>query len=187
MSDTLLASSPITPAEALDDDAPVLDEPPQLKESVPRGRFLRRVVDAIASFFEWVFGAVALVIGLAVLSVVPILQLLSFGYLLESGARVARSGRLRDAFVGVRKAARLGSMAIGISLMLIPLQVISSWTSSAQLVDPGGPVARTWRIVLAVLTSLMVLHMIAACARGGKLRYFFWPIGTPFWLVRRIA
>ena len=32
---------------------------------------------------------------------------------------------------------------------------------------------------LAVLTTLLVLHMIAACARGGKLRYFFWPFGTP--------
>ncbi|HMB02798.1 MAG TPA: hypothetical protein VKP69_03540 [Isosphaeraceae bacterium] len=40
-----------------------------------------------------------------------ILQLLSFGYLLESGGRVARTGRLRDG---------LGSMAIGCRLVLLP-------------------------------------------------------------------
>src|SRR3954453_7796953 len=149
MNDTLQLT---TPVESLEADSPVLElapgEPGPEKAAPPRRGWFRRLTGAITSFFEWVFGATALGFGLAVLSVIPVLQLLSFGYLLESGARVARSGRLRDAFVGVRKAARLGSMAIGVSLVLLPLQLVASWTRSAQLVDPGGPVARNWRIAL---------------------------------------
>ena len=47
-----------------------------------------------------------LMVLLALCSVVPVLNFLSLGYLLESSARVARSGRLRDGFIGVRLAGR---------------------------------------------------------------------------------
>lgn len=151
----------------------------------PRRSWLGRVRDAIASACEWLFGALALVLGLAVLSATPVLQLLSFGYLLESGGRVARSGRFRDAFIGVRRAARLGSIIIGCTLVYLPLRLVASWSASAQLIDPGGAVARRWRIALVVVTAAAVLHAIAACARGGRLRYFLWPFGTPGGLVRR--
>src|SRR5882757_248026 len=99
MNDSLLLTMPVATLEAFEGDAPPLDPAPEgpaaVNEPAPRRGFFRRVRDALASFFEWVFGAIALVIGLAILSATPILQLLSFGYLLESGARVARSGRLR--------------------------------------------------------------------------------------------
>lgn len=167
-------------------DLQAAGEPPFEPAPNPRRGLARRVGDAIASAAEWLFGAFALVLGLAILSATPILQLVSFGYLLESGGRVARSGRLRDAFIGVRRAARLGSMVIGVTLLYLPLQLVASWASSAQLIDPGGPIARRWRIGLFVLTVLAVLHAVAACARGGRLRYFFWPFGTPFWIVRRV-
>ncbi|WP_254053501.1 hypothetical protein [Singulisphaera sp. GP187] len=163
-----------------------MGDPAYLKTLTPKPGLIRRVRDGIGSASEWLFGGFALVIGLAILSATPILQLLSFGYLLESGGRVARTGRLRDALIGVRRAARLGSMVIGCSLMLLPLQVIASWTAAAELVDPGGPIARRWRVGLLILAALMVLHMLTACARGGKLRYFFWPFTTPLWLVRRV-
>jgi hypothetical protein len=113
-------------------------------------------------------------------------QLLSFGYLLEAGGRVARTGRLRDAFVGVRKASRVGSMVIGVWLFFLPLQFISSLAASAQLVDPNGPMARLWKVILVATTVLVILHVLAACARGGRVRHFLLPWGNPFWIVRRI-
>lgn len=154
--------------------------------AAPRRNIVRRAGDAIAAASEWLFGAIAVVFGLAILSSLPILQFLSFGYLLESGGRVARTGRLRDAFIGIRRSARLGSMAIGCRLMLFPLQLVASLAASAELIDPGGSIARGWRIGLLVLTVVLVVHMIAACARGGRLRDFLWPFGTPIWLVRRL-
>jgi hypothetical protein len=147
---------------------------------------VRWVARAIASIADWLFGAVALTIGLAVLSAIPIAQLLSFGYLLEAAGRVARSGRLRSGLVGVRKASRVGSIVIGVYLFLLPLELLSSLANSAQLVDPGGRAARAWKAVLMVATVLVVLHIIGACARGGRVRHFLMPFGNPFWIVRRL-
>jgi hypothetical protein len=99
---------------------------------------------------------------------------------------VARTGRLRDGFVGVRKAARVGRIVVGCWLVLLPLRLVSSLATSAQIIDPGGFMARRWRLALLALTVLTALHLVAACARGGKLRYFFWPFSHPFWLARRL-
>jgi hypothetical protein len=134
---------------------------------------------------EWVFGVATLIVALAILASLPILQFLSLGYLLEAGGRVARTGRLRDGFPGVRKAARVGSIVLGTWLMLLPLRLFSSMWVSAQIIDPDGPVARGWKVALAVLTILAALHIAMACARGGKLRYFFWPFNF-IWVIRRI-
>ena len=41
---------------------------------------------------EWLFGVAALMVGLSLVAVVPVLQLMSLGYMLEAGGRVARSG-----------------------------------------------------------------------------------------------
>src|SRR5262245_39482409 len=71
---------------------------------------LREGTKLLLSGVEFVFGLVALVVGLAVLAAIPVLQFLSLGYLLEAGGRVARSGRLRDGWIGVRTAARLGGV-----------------------------------------------------------------------------
>jgi hypothetical protein len=148
-------------------------------------RLVRRVVRGIASMIEWFFGAAVLMIGLAVLAALPILQFLSLGYLLEAGGRVARSGRLREGFIGVRLAARLGSVVLGTWLLLLPVRLVSGLANSANVIDPGGPVARAWRTGLMVLIGVTALHIAAACARGGKLRYFFWPFNV-FWLLRRL-
>jgi hypothetical protein len=112
--------------------------------------------------------------------------LLTFGYLLEASGRVARTGRLRAGLVGVRKASRMGSMVIGVWLFLLPLQLVSSLANAAQLVDPGGPAARRWKAGLLVATVLVVLHVIAACARGGRVRHFLLPFGNPLWIARRL-
>ena len=68
---------------------------------------------------------------------------LSLGYLLESSARVARTGRLRDGLIGVRKAARIGGFAAGTWLSLVPAWLVGSMARSAELIDPAGRVARS--------------------------------------------
>ena len=148
-------------------------------------RITRRAARRVASAAEWLFGLVSLVLGLSMLAALPLIQFLSLGYLLESSARVARTGRLRDGFVGVRQAARIGGLAAAIWLSLVPAWLVGSYARSAALIDPGGPVARHWRIGLVVVTVVSLLHIAASCARGGRLRYFVWPFGQPFWLVRR--
>jgi hypothetical protein len=142
-------------------------------------------VRGIHSIADWLFGFVVLMVGLAALAALPVLQFLSLGYLLEAGGRVARTGRLRDGFVGVRLAARLGGIVLGCWLILLPLRFVSDLAYSAQIIDPGGRTAAAWRIGLFVLICLSGFHIGMACARGGRLRYFIWPFNF-IWLIRRV-
>jgi hypothetical protein len=163
-------------------------DPPEVllaKQAVGR-RVLVRVVDITYLACGWLFGVFSLIIGLALLAAIPIVQFLTLGYLLEVGGRVARTGRLRDGFVGVRKAARVGSIVLGTTLMLSPLYLVSSLLVSAQLIDPASASARGLETLLSVLMVVLLLHILGAWSRGGKLRHFLWPMGSPLVLLRRL-
>jgi hypothetical protein len=171
------------PGPPLVDVLPAGPEP--ILDVLPARGFLGTIWHFIGSAAEWVFGVFALIVGLAVLSAIPIVQFLSLGYLLEVAGRVARTGRLRDGLVGVRRAARVGSIGIGCGLMYLVLYLPASLSLSAEIIDPGGPVAQKWRFWTTVLSGAVMVHVVAALSRGGKLRYFFWPFNF-IWLIRRL-
>lgn len=159
-------------------------------EPAPRGGlvgFLVSIVDFVTSAIEWVFGVLTLIVLLAVFAAVPIFNFLTLGYLLEVAGRVGRSGRLRDGFIGVRTAAHVGRVIIGCYLPLAILQLMTSFRTSAELIEPGGRIARGWQIALVIVSILAGAHLALALIRGGKLRYFLWPFGNPFWLARRVG
>ncbi len=133
---------------------------------------------------EWVFGVGALFLGLSVLASIPIGQFLVLGYLLEASGRVARTGRMRDGFIGVRPAAKLGGIAFVGSLLWLPLYLVSLQAEAAQIIDPDGRIARVWQFALVVLTTLFALHAGAALLRGGRIRSFLNPLAVPLVLVR---
>src|SRR5690349_12128472 len=54
------------------DDLPAPEASPPERRRGPAGRFFRAAWRCVASASEWVFGAVALVVGLAFLSAMPI-------------------------------------------------------------------------------------------------------------------
>jgi hypothetical protein len=164
---------------------------PEVEPARPRLRtklwgLLGKVVLKIASLVEWLFGLLSLVLGLSMLAALPIIQFLSLGYFLESSARVARSGRIRAGFVGVRKAARVGGITAGIWLSLVPTWLVGIYARSADLINPGGQSAILWRIGLIAVTVMAAGHIGVSCLRGGRLRRFLWPFGHPFWLMRRL-
>jgi hypothetical protein len=145
---------------------------------------LRRVGRAIGSGLDWAFGLISLIVGLALLSIVPFLNFLSLGYLIHASGRVAATGKLRSGLVGIRKASILGSFFLGAWLVSLPVRIVSSLWKDAELIAPGSPTAQAWRIGLLVLASLTVLHFVWACLRGGRLRHFLWPAPVRFfkWL-----
>src|SRR5271157_3928781 len=175
----------VTVLERTPELADTLPDPPgpRSRRSVLLGSLCRKLGRRVGSGAEWLFGLASLVVGLSILAALPVAQFLSLGYFLESSARVARSGRLRDGLIGVRRAARVGGVALGIMLSLIPLWLVSSYAQTAELIDPGGGVAKRWRVGLAIVTALTFVQIASACARGGRLRHFLWPVGMPFWLV----
>src|SRR4051794_5959560 len=160
------------------------EAPTRLRPGPSIGSLLARLGREIGSAIDWLFGLFSLVLGLSILAALPLAQLLSLGYFLESSARVARTGRLRDGLIGVRRAARLGGVVLGTMLSLLPLWLAGSYAQSASLIDPGGRVAQGWRAVLGIVAVLTFLQILTACARGGRLRHFFWPVGIPSWFVR---
>ena len=186
-------------SETLAVDAPVVDAPPvrlfeaeaiysaeaieERVEIVIERSWLGRTRDRVGSALEWLFGLASLFVGLAVLATFPVVQLLSLGYLLEASGRVARSGRLRDGFVGVRKAARVGGVVLGAWLTFWPLRLVADLSYSSWLIEPAGSAAVRWRVALVLLTAVMVWHLGWACFRGGRLRHFLWP--APIAFVRR--
>jgi hypothetical protein len=143
---------------------------------------------AAGSGLAWLFGLASLLVGLAILSALPIVQFMSLGYLLESSGRIARTGRLRDGFIGIRVFGHVGCIVLGTWLILWPLRFMADLWYSAQLVAPRGGPAVALRLVLILLTSLFVLHVLAAWYCGGRLRHFFWPLLAPLllamWLLR---
>jgi hypothetical protein len=151
----------------------------------PRLGTIRRTLDGAQSVIEWLFGGAALIVGLSLLATYPLAQLLSLGYLLEASGRVARTGRLQDGFIGFRKAARLGSIVLGVWVVMLPLQFASTMAAAARLIEPGCPADRGWSMALVVLSVLAVMHVIGACWRGGRVRHFLWP--RPIVTIRRLA
>ena len=129
----------------------------------------------VTSVLEWVFGTLTLILGLAVLATIPILQFLSLGYLLEVSGRVARTGSLRSGFVGIRQAARLGRIAVGITLLMLPLWFASSLADSARLIDPASRATRGWALALTILSGVVLVQIVSGCLRGGKIRSFLLP------------
>jgi hypothetical protein len=173
------ATEPIVVADLVPFVTPVKERPGILHVFVS-------VLGGIASACEWCFGFASLLVFLAVLAAIPILQFLSLGYLLEASARVARSGRLRDGFIGVRISARAGGFVLGTWLVLLPLRLVSSLWLSAQIIESDGNVARGWDFALNVLTLLLLIHIALAWGAGGKLRHFLFPFANPILVGLRI-
>ncbi|MCP4194026.1 MAG: hypothetical protein GY768_25745 [Planctomycetaceae bacterium] len=132
----------------------------------------------------WLFGLFSLLIGLSLLATIPVAQLLSLGYLMECSGRVVRTGRIRDGFVGVRKAAQVGSIVLGSWIVLWPARAVSSLWYSSYLLNGPSFESRLWRIGLIVITSLTVLHLVWAWFRGGRFFHFLWP--APIQLLCRL-
>lgn len=133
------------------------------------------VWQAVLGVMEWVFGTLSLIVGLSVLATIPLVQLLSLGYLLEVSGRIARTGRLRAGFVGMRKAARLGRIAVGVSILMVPLWIASSLRISAHLIDPASRAARAWDAAVAVIALLVLFQITTGCLRGARIRHFLLP------------
>jgi hypothetical protein len=147
---------------------------PAVPTAGPQGRLLGAWL-GLRSAAEWLLGLSAIVLGLALLATIPVLQCLSLGYLLEASGRVVRTGAVRSGLFGVRPAARLGGMVLGCWLVVLPVRLIGSLAASAQLIDPGGPVAGRWLVAWVIGVALAALHLVGAFARGGRLRQFLWP------------
>jgi len=173
------ALAPSAPGAEHDDSTVVGEQSAPLPaEPTPRPSLWGRFKGAL----EWLFGAGALLVALAILAMIPVLQFLTLGYLLEAEGRVARTGKLRAAFPGVRRLARIGSAVLGTLVISIPWLLVRSYAQDATLF-PASNAAKTLAAWSMILGGLTVLQAGLAIARGGRLRYFFNPLNA-LWLLK---
>src|SRR5687768_6092667 len=94
-----------------------------------RFRPLAWLVSGIAAIFRglaWLVGLAVLIFLLGLVAAIPVLNLVALGILLDAEGRVARSGRILDGFPLVPLAPRLGGIALGIWLWLLPFSLLGS-------------------------------------------------------------
>lgn len=151
-----------------------------------RGGSVSRFVGFVTWVVRSLFGIASLILLLAVVAAIPGLNFLALGYLLEIEGRVARSGRLRDAYPLIDLAPRLGSIALGVTLWIIPLQLLAHAAADAHLIDPGSKSDRNLQVVLQIATVAVGVHLCLALARGGGLITFVRPIHNARWLLARV-
>jgi hypothetical protein len=163
---------------------PVTVESEPVPPPLPRQRS-RNEFQTLAAAIEWVFGFFCMIGALAILATLPILQFLSLGYMLEAAGRIARTGRIRSGFIGIRPIARVGGIVIATWLFLWPVRFLADFAHSATIIDPDSRATAGWRFALYFVTAVVFLHITLACARGGKLRYFIWPFNL-VWFIRRL-
>jgi hypothetical protein len=166
-------------AEAIAVASPVHEDVPVVMPA-PAPSFF----DHIGLAIEGTFGIAALFLGLSVLASIPVGQFLVLGYLLEASGRVARTGRLRDGFIGVRVAAKFGGIAFVGFFMWLPLYFLSLQAEAAQIIDPNGRIARLWDVCLSFIAFVFALHAVAALIRGGRIRNFLNPLSIPLLIFR---
>lgn len=165
----------------------MLDSPPAMTPvppPIPRASWYVRARLWFSRAFDNVIGFLTLVGLLAIVSAIPVLNLMSLGYLLEASARVARSGKFRDGFIGLPLLASLGKVAFGVWIWTLPIRLIYSYWIDSELIEPGNETALQLKALLIVVIVIISLHLLWAILRGGQLRHFFWPAPLRFlrWL-----
>lgn len=161
----------------------------QVHPSLALPRFpspLRHPLRAAGWLLRTLFGIVTLILLLAVVAAVPVLNFAVLGYLLEVEGRVARSGRLRDAFPALGLAPQLGSIVLGVWLWIFPLRLLSSAAADARLIDPAGTSAAVLRTATIVAGCLVAVHLCLAVARGGRFGCFLRPVKNVRWLLQQV-
>lgn len=146
---------------------------------------LKRPFGALAWLIRALFGIASLIVLLALIAAIPIVNFIAFGYLLEVEARVARTGKLRNAFLLLDVAPRIGSIALGVWLWLVPLRYLGLLRNDAYWLDPDGPASRRLEFFVPLAAVLVGTHLCLALARGGSFSTFFRPIKNARWLLQR--
>lgn len=165
MSDQTIIEQPIDPVDA---GAPNLT-------AVARGRGMR-IFFAVVRGFNALVAFLFLLGLLSVTASLPVGNVLTLGYLMEVQGRMARNGKFRSALFLLPEAQRLGTIALGIALWMIPVHFVATLARDSRLLSPDSPAS--WLLMVGlILTSLFVaLHLTIAIGCGGRWWQFLRPI-----------
>jgi hypothetical protein len=162
----------------------------RVREPLGPGQFpgLRRPFRSLLWAVHTGFGTGCLVLLLAILAAIPVLNILTLGYLVEAQRKVAVSGRLRDGFPLLHLAPRLGVICFFTLLFLAPVRMLAFQTGAAMVIRQGTEVSANGMLTaLRILQFLVAAHLLMAIARGGTVGCFLRPVKNIRWLIASIS
>ena len=173
---TLVPDAAVTAAV----DTKMLDaSPSQLpslaNDPLPKSGLFRSIMRLITWLIRGTFCLISLIVILAVLTAIPVLQLISFGYLLSVSGRLVNGSKLRDSLPHLQQAGQIGMAAVAIFLAALPTRAIAHLESVANLINPGSEQASQMRILALATSMLMTAYLLWAWNRGGRLSNYLWP------------
>jgi len=122
-----------------------------------------------------IFSFTSLIVLLAILSAIPIIQLITFGYLLNVAGNLANGNELRTALPQLRQAKEIGMVAVVVMIAALPIQLLAHWESVATIIDPGSTLATVTRSLAIGASLLAIIYLMWAWARGGRAVHYLWP------------
>lgn len=141
---------------------------------------LTRIFRLIRSGLGGLFRVVSLVTLLAILTAIPVLQLIAFGYLLNVAGRLAGGATFRNSLPGLPQAGQIGLAAVGLGLASLPTQLLAHWESVAVLIQPGSPSTGVMRFLAMAGSGVALAYLMGAWALGGRLADYGWPVSFCF-------
>ncbi|MEM8913016.1 MAG: DUF4013 domain-containing protein [Planctomycetota bacterium] len=146
-----------------------------VNQGVPQPAGYRRVMLWSRRQAETVFCVGSLVGLLAFVTALPVVQLVSLGYLLLVAGRLASGVPLNQSLPGLKIAGKIG-MAVGaIALLSLPVGLLVHWSSVANIIDPGSSQAASLRFAAIASACVATLWLAWAWVRGGQLAHYVWP------------
>lgn len=139
-----------------------------------------RVLRIIHKWARGVFCVLSLIALLAILTAVPMLQLIAFGYLLGVAGRLAGGADFRDSLPGLTQAGQIGLAAMVLFIVALPTRLIAHWESVAVLIQPGSDPAGVMRFLAIVASVAAMVYLLIALALGGHLADYAWPVSFCF-------
>ncbi len=134
-------------------------------------RWLRRLGWILSS----IFSLGSLVVLLALMTAIPVVQLVTFGYLLDVSGRLKNGCKLKDSLPKMHQAGFVGLAALAIIIAALPSQLLTHWESVAHIIDANSREAVLLRGAAIASSVLATFYLLWAWIRGGSLKCYLWP------------
>ena len=143
-------------------------------EEVSAG-WIRRSFRMLSWTVTSLFNFASLVFLLALLTAIPLLQLIAFGYLLDVAGRLALGAKLSESLPNLSRAGMVGLAVVSVFVASLPTQLLVHWESVAHLINPQSSQASLMRTFALGTCFVAIIYLLWAWIRGGRLRNYLWP------------
>ncbi|MCH1494187.1 MAG: DUF4013 domain-containing protein [Rubripirellula sp.] len=153
----------------------MIDLAQELETNVKKQGFFKRWLKRLRRTLSSIFSFGSLVVLLALLTAIPVVQFIAFGYLLDVSGRLKNGCKLSDSLPKMHQAGIVGLAAIAIIIAALPSQLLTHWESVAHIIDADSRQAALLRGAAIASSIVATFYLLWAWIRGGRLKCYLWP------------